>query len=162
MVACFLIEREKSLLDELVTMHHGYLIGLERRSRNTFRDQRSAAQRELRKNMSVLIAVAESLLLAPGDLTIDAFRNTHMDESRVRSAIAGCVSFERLQTRGLLDAMLTRHSWLKQYSPNFLQLPFQGGTGTELLLEAIAHALARYRGNRTRADVVSQTCESGS
>lgn len=38
MVACFLIEREKALLDELVTMHHSYLVGLERRSRNSFRD----------------------------------------------------------------------------------------------------------------------------
>ncbi|MEY4583476.1 MAG: hypothetical protein RL701_8179 [Pseudomonadota bacterium] len=35
MLACFLVEREKSLLDDLVTMHHAYLTGFERRSRNT-------------------------------------------------------------------------------------------------------------------------------
>lgn len=144
MIACFLIEREKSLLDELVTMHHGYLTGLERRSRNTFRDQRSAAQRELRKNMNVLVELAESLLVAPGGLTVDEFRTAHVDVERVRSAIAGCVSFERLETRGLLDAMLTRHSWLKQYLPGFLRLPFQGGDGTSSLLDAITHALTCY------------------
>src|SRR6266568_2936049 len=39
MVACFLIEREKSLLDDLVTMHHIYLIDLERKSRNSFKER---------------------------------------------------------------------------------------------------------------------------
>lgn len=74
MVACFLIEREKTLLDELVTMHHGYLVGLERRARNSFREQRFSAHRDLRKNMAVLVALAEALLEAPGDMTVDAFR----------------------------------------------------------------------------------------
>ncbi|HET8938771.1 MAG TPA: DUF4158 domain-containing protein [Polyangiales bacterium] len=144
MVMCFLIEREKTLLDELVTMHHAYLVGLERRSRNTYRDERFAAQRDLRKNMATLVALAEALLAAPGDITVDAFREAHVDVARVRAAIAGCISFERLEMRGLLDAMLARHSWLRKYLPNFLRLPFQGGDGTSALLEAITHALSCY------------------
>jgi hypothetical protein len=148
MVVCFLIEREKTLLDELVTMHHVYLVGLERRSRNTYRDERFTAQRDLRKNMSVLVALAEALLAAPGDMTVDVFRDDHVDLARLRAAIAGCVSFERLETRGLLDSMLARHSWLKKYLPNFLRLPFQGGDGTGTLLEAIAHAQSCYEEER--------------
>jgi len=144
MVMCFLIEREKTLLDELVTMHHAYLVGLERRSRNTYRDERFAAQRDLRKNMATLVALAETLLGAPGEMSVDAFREAHVDVARLRAAIAGCVSFERLEMRGLLDAMLARHSWLKKYLPNFLRLPFQGGDGTGALLEAITHALSCY------------------
>jgi TnpA family transposase len=144
MVVCFLIEREKTLLDELVTMHHAYLVGLERRSRNTYRDERFTAQRDLRKNMAALVALAEAVLAAPGDMTVEAFRDAHVDTARLRAAIEGCVSFERLETRGLLDAMLARHSWLKKYLPNFLRLPFQGGDGTGALLEAIAHAQSCY------------------
>jgi hypothetical protein len=148
MVACFLIEREKSLLDELVTMHHAYLVGLERRARNSFREQRFAAHRDLRKNMAVLVALGEALLVAPGGMTIDAFRDAHVDMTRLRAAIEGCTSFERLETRGLLDAMLARHSWLKKYLPSFLRLPFQGGDGTGPLLGAIAHALSCYERDR--------------
>ncbi len=148
MVACFLIEREKTLLDELVTMHHAYLVGLERRARNSFREQRFAAHRDLRKNMTVLVALGEALLVAPGDMTVDTFRDTHVDVARLRAAIAGCASFERLETRGLLDAMLARHSWLKKYLPGFLRLPFQGGDGTAPLLGAIAHALSCYEMDR--------------
>jgi TnpA family transposase len=144
MVSCFLIEREKSLLDELVTMHHTYLVGLERRSRNTFRDQRFAANRDLRKHMAVLVALAESLVVAPADMTVGAFRDECVDLARLRAAIEGCLFFDRLETRGLLDAMLARHSWLKKYLPGFLRLPFQGGDGSGPLLNAIAHALSCY------------------
>ena len=149
MVSCFLIEREKSLLDELVTMHHIYLVGLERRSRNTFRDQRFTTHRDLRKNMAVLVAIGEALLKAPGEMSVDGFRDAHVDIVRLRAAIDGCVSFDRLETRGLLDAMLARHSWLKKYLPNFLRLPFQGGDGTGALLDAIAHAQSCYEQERT-------------
>ncbi len=146
MVACFLIEREKSLLDDLVTMHHSYLVGLERKSRNAFRERCFEARHDLRKNVSTLIALAKELRRAAGDATVESFRNENVDEGRLRSAIDGCVSFERLEARGLLDAELARHSWLKQYLPNFLRLPFQGGTGTEPLLAAIAHARAFHEG----------------
>ena len=81
-------------------------------------------------------------------MTMADFRDAHVDVARVRAAIAGCVTFDRLETRGLLDAMLARHSWLKKYLPGFLRLPFQGGDGTEALLEAIAHARACYAGGR--------------
>jgi hypothetical protein len=134
MVACFLIEREKSLLDDLVTMHHIYLIDLERKSRNSFKERYYEARRNQRKSAGAVMTIAKALRSADGAATIDAFRKDHAPEDRLGSAIDGYGAFERLEQRGMLDAELRHHSWLKQYLPAFLCLPLEGGTGTESLL----------------------------
>ena len=74
MVTCFLIEREKSLLDDLVTMHHTYLIDLERKSRNSFKERYYEARRNQRKSVGTVMTIAKALRSADGAGTIDAFR----------------------------------------------------------------------------------------
>ena len=59
MVACFLIEREKSLLDDLVTMHHTYLIDLERKSRKLLKERYYEARRNQRKSVGTVMTYRE-------------------------------------------------------------------------------------------------------
>jgi TnpA family transposase len=97
---------------------------------------------DLRKNLGTLTGLAKAVRTAGGDCTIEKFRKEHVDDDSLLTAIDGCLAFERLEARGLLDAQVARHSWLKQYLPRFLRLPFEGGSGTEPLLAAISHARA--------------------
>ena len=39
MLACLLVEAQKSLLDHLVTMHDQFVTGMARRSRNAFEER---------------------------------------------------------------------------------------------------------------------------
>ena len=60
--------------------------------------------------------------------------------------MAGCREFQRVADRRGLEELRARHHHLKRYLPKFLQLPFQGGPGTELLLEAITYARRLHAG----------------
>lgn len=149
MVACFLLEREKSLLDDIVQMHHVYLLGLDRRARNAFRDRRLNARHDLQANVSTLIALAQAVRKGQPECTLEVFRQEHVDDETLRLAITGCIAFERIEVRGLLDAQLARHSNLKKYLPRFLSLPFEGGEGTAPLKAALTCARVFHEDGRT-------------
>lgn len=113
-----MLEREKSLLDDLVTMHHVYLLGLERGAKHAFRERSLDTRSALRRNIATLVELAAAVRGASADCTFEAFRREHVDDEGLHVAIAGCHAFERVEARGLLDAQLARHSTLKQYLPS--------------------------------------------
>lgn len=140
MVLCFLLEREKALLDELVDMHHAYLLKVERGANDKLEVQRKEVRRGLKKGIPTLMELGKDLQSAKPTDTIEAFRAEHVAEPQVSEAIAHCATFARIEDRGLIDAFLSKHSNLKQYLPNFLTLPFTGGKGMGPLIRAIKHA----------------------
>jgi len=86
---------------------------------------------------------------APSTLgrVLAALGHHHRLAGLVAPAIA-CRAYERLETRGHLDAMLARYSTLRQYLPAFLALPFQAAPGSETLLGAIEILRALDAGTR--------------
>lgn len=61
LVAAFLVETRKTLLDQVVTMHDQYMTGLERRSRLAFEDKRRRLRRRARSGIDTLLATSSRL-----------------------------------------------------------------------------------------------------
>src|SRR6202051_1474181 len=136
LVACYLVEARKTLLDQIVEMNDLFLTGMNRRSRNSVENQRKSLRRRARDGLHRVLGAIDELVAADGAQTLDAFRDALGTPALVEAAIA-CRAYERLEERGHLDAMLARYGTLRQYLPAFFTLPFQAAAGSETLLKAI-------------------------
>jgi hypothetical protein len=68
------------------------------------------------------------------------------------AAVATCRELHQLGDHGYIDELLTRHTHLRQYLPVFLELPFRGQTGAEVLVKAIELARSLKVGDRLPED----------
>lgn len=57
MLACFLVEAQKSLLDHLATMHDQFLTGMSRRSRNAFEERHREFRKRAKRGVETLLWV---------------------------------------------------------------------------------------------------------
>ncbi|MGH8254902.1 MAG: Tn3 family transposase [Steroidobacteraceae bacterium] len=147
LVACYLIEARKNLLDNLVQMHDQFLTTMARRSRLTVEERHRKLRHRARHGLQRVLGAIDALEVAGGEQTVDDFRAT-VDAPRLFEATAAWREYERLEERGQLDAMLARYGTLRRYLPGFLALPFQAATGSETLLRAIEIARALDAGDR--------------
>jgi hypothetical protein len=102
LVAAFLVETRKALLDQAVTMHDQYMIGLERRSRLAFEDKRRRLRRRARAGIDTLLATVDTVLDADREAPISSLYKT-VSEDGLREAAADCRAFASLEERGLVD-----------------------------------------------------------
>ena len=62
LVACFLVEAHKTILDHIVEMNHQFLTGMSRRSRHAFEQRHREIRRRAKKGLDVVIRGMEILL----------------------------------------------------------------------------------------------------
>ena len=136
LVACYLIEARKTLLDQLVEMNDRFLIGMSRRAENSVKAEERVLRRRARAGLDRVLGGIDALAAADGTQTVQVFREA-IDAPGLVAAAAACRAFNRLEERGHLDAMLARYGTLRQYLPAFMALPFQAAVGSESLLAAI-------------------------
>jgi hypothetical protein len=140
MLACFLVETERSLLDHLVDMHDQYLTAMWRRARHAFEERQRQLRRRAKEGLeTVLLAI--DLLLAPPHQDGEDVRAQVCERvglERLNEAAQSCREFQRLEERGQLNELCSRYSNLRRYLPAFLTLPFAGEKGSEGLLTALA------------------------
>jgi hypothetical protein len=136
LVACYLIEARKTLLDQLVEMNDQFLTGMNRRARNTVKAQERVLRRQARAGMDRVLGAMDTLVSADGEQTVQAFRK-EVNAASLVEAVAACRAFNRLEERGHLDAMLARYGTLRQYLPVFMALPLQAAIGSESLIAAV-------------------------
>ena len=148
LVACFLAETQKTLLDQTVAMNDQYLTTMCRRSRNAFEAQHREFRRRVKKALETLLAAAEILVdpEQPRETILDVLdHRIDRDAPRARD---DCRAFQRLEERGYVDELSARHAYLRRYLPSFFDLSFRGETGAGPLLEGLALARALNRGER--------------
>ena len=136
LVACYLVEARKTLLDQIVEMNDLFLTGMNRRARTSVEKRRKSLRRRARDGLHRVLGAVDALVAADGAQTVTAFRNAQDPPALIEATIA-CRAYERLETRGHLDAMLARYGTLRQYLPAFFALPFQAAAGSETLLRAV-------------------------
>ncbi len=154
LVACYLVEARKTLLDQIVEMNDLFLTAMNRKSRTAVEKRRKIMRRRARDGLHRVLGGVDALAEADAEQTVGAFRDAVNAPALVDAAEA-CRAYERLEERGHLDAMLSRCGTLRQYLPSFLTLPFQVAAGSEPLPQAIdiLRALdAGTRGPLTPAD----------
>ena len=149
LVACFLAETQKTLLDQTVAMNDQYLTTMCRRSRNAFEAQHREFRRRVKRALETLLAAAEILVDPdqPRETILDAL-DRRIDRDALRAARDDCRAFQRLEERGYFDELCARHAYLRRYLSAFFDLSFRGETGAGPLLEGLTLARALNRGER--------------
>lgn len=94
-----------------------------------------------------MLGAVDALVVADGTQTVTALRDA-LDTPALIEATLACRTYERLEARGHLDAMLARYGTLRQYLPTFLALPFEAAAGSETLVQAIEILRALDAGTR--------------
>ena len=136
LVAAFLVETRKGLLDQAVAMHDQYMTGLERRSRLAFEDKHRALRRQAKRGLDTLLGAVDVLLDADRTAPIGSLYKK-LSEAELRQAGADCRAFARLEERGFVDELAARYGDLRRYLSAFLRLPFEAAAGSEALLAAV-------------------------
>jgi len=150
LVACYLVEARKTLLDQIVEMSDLFLTGMNRRARTSVEKRRKSLRRRARDGLHRVLGAVDALVVADGAQSVSALRDAQNLPALIEAAIA-CRAYERLEARGHLDAMLARYGTLRQYVqylPAFFALPFQAAAGSETLLRAVESLRALDAGAR--------------
>ena len=146
MVACFLVDAQKTVVDQVIEMHRIYLLTLNRHAKRRLLEREHQAQRRARSGLATLVQIVRSMMADPDKRTIqDAYRD--LGEDVVRGAVTACGQLQTIGERGFYDEIRAGHHLLKRYLPAFLLLPFRAQPGTEKLLEAVDLARALHRGD---------------
>ena len=66
LVACYLVEARKTLLDQIVEMNDLFLTGMNRRSRNSVENQRKSLRRRSRDGLQRVLGAVDALVAAEG------------------------------------------------------------------------------------------------
>jgi len=148
LVACYLVEARKTLLDQIVEMNDLFLTGMNRRARTSVEKRRKILRRRARDGLHRVLGAVDALVAADGAQSVAGFRDGQNPPALIEAAIA-CRAYERLEARGHLDAMLARYGTLRQYLPAFFALPFQAAAGSEVLLQAVESLRALDAGARS-------------
>jgi TnpA family transposase len=148
LVACYLVEGRKTLLDQIVEMNDLFLTAMNRKSRNAVEMRRKNLRRRARDGLHRVLGTVDALVAADGAQTVTAFRDAQNPPALIEATVA-CRAYERLEERGHLDAMLARYGTLRQYLPAFFALPFQAAPGNDTLLGAIEIQRALDAGTRS-------------
>ena len=136
LVTAFLVETQKTLLDQIIAAHDQYMTGLDRRARLAFDEKHRVLRRRAKSGMDTLIGAVDVFLSANRSAPISDLYNS-LSEDALRDAMVNCRAFARLEEHGHTDELAARYGDLRKYFPAFLRLPFEAARGSEFLLTAI-------------------------
>jgi TnpA family transposase len=138
MVGCFLIEALKTTLDHVIEMNDQFLLGMCRRSKNSFERKQQEYRQRARQGRQRLLRGMQ--IVVDGDQRpVRMYRHLYAQISKPElcSAIADCRESDRLEVHGYADELTARISHLKRYQPRFFGLPFEAQPGSESILTAL-------------------------
>lgn len=137
LMAGFLVETRKTILDHLVALHDQYVGSMYRQSRNAFEKEHRNVRKRAHRSLRTVLDAVEILLDRRVDEAVVAEFYATVDEPALRAAVDTCRALERLESNGVFDRLRARYSHLRRYLPAFFELPFEGEPGTEPLLTAL-------------------------
>lgn len=138
LLACFLIETRRILLDYLVEMHDQYMMSMSRECRNIHNTQRLELRKRQTKSLDIIIKSAENLLQLPDNVILSkACIFKDVDEKTLSRSVADMRQIQIIEKNGYTDALLKRYTSFRKYFTYFVQLPFKSHDGSEDLINAI-------------------------
>lgn len=90
LVACFVAEANKTMLDHLVEMHHVFLTGLHRRAMHAYEERHRALRQNAGRNLRAVLDALETLLDSGRPISETV---AELDLPALRAAMAGCREF---------------------------------------------------------------------
>ena len=102
LVACYLVEGRKTLLDQIVEMSDQFLTGMSRRAENTVKERERVLRRSARSGMDRILGAVDALAAAAGDQTVQVFRE-EIDAPALVEAAAACRALSRLERNAVIS-----------------------------------------------------------
>jgi len=131
LLASYLVERYRWLLDQLVEMHAQYLTAMSRRADGTLalKRKRLFPRQRVRQTLDTLRHGVRIVLnrFEHEDVLLRSDFFAVVDPGEARQAVDDYEEFRRLEERGYIDALVTRYSHLRRYLPQFLGPALRGG-----------------------------------
>ena len=146
MVACFLLETRKTVLDHLIEMNDQHLTKLIGDCRKAAEEQQRHYWKLTREGQDLLVGSVEWMLeqRQPTEAWETLLERTPAVELR-----RACVHYResrRLEQTGYVGVLRERLRWqVRPYLPEFLQLPFRAEAGATGLQQALASASIYFR-----------------
>lgn len=138
MVACFLSESARIILDYIVEMNDQYLTGMCRRARHAFEDEHREFRKKSKQGMATVVTALDSLLdkNANQSQTIgDWLKQSEPD--KLSEAVEALRFLKTIEERGYYDHLKTRYSHFRRYFPRFCELPFKAEIGGSSILSSV-------------------------
>jgi TnpA family transposase len=149
MVACFLVETRKTVLDHLIEMNDQHVTKLLGECRKAADEKQRQYWKLTREGQDLLVGSMEWMLeqARPREAWEELLERTPATELR-----RACVHYResrRLEQTGYVGVLRERRRWqLQPYLQEFLQLPFQAETGAASLKQALAAAAVYFQEKR--------------
>lgn len=138
MIACFLIETRKVLLDHLVKMHDQFIMDMLRKAKHIHEKKHREFRKRQKKAIDTVLDMTQLILDWPDGMPLhktDLWQQ--VSEKRLLESISDLNTFKRLEEHGYGDILLWRYPSLRKYFVEFIQLPFAVKSGSEPLFAAI-------------------------
>ncbi|MGI8544763.1 MAG: Tn3 family transposase [Aridibacter sp.] len=151
LLACFISETEKLILDYLVEMHDQFLIEMIRHTKHSFEKKTKKAKGRVKGGVAVLTDAMMHLLteaktendnqtlsltpLESQEILKELFLK--FGKSGLTEAVETCQEWQKIEEQGFLQEIRNYFSGLGKYFYKFAELPFEAVAGSTYLLEAI-------------------------
>jgi len=155
MVACFLSESARIILDYIVEMNDQYLTSMCRRARHAFEDEHREFRKKSKQGIETVVTALDGLLdkNANHSQTIGDWLKTS-DQGKLSEAVEALRFLKTIEARGYYDHLKARYSHFRRYFPRFCELPFKAEDGASSMLSAVE--LLREM-NKASSDEISDT-----
>lgn len=138
MMACFLLETRKALLDYLVKMHDQFIMDMLRKAKHIHEMKHREFRKRQKKAIDTVLDTTQLIVDWPDDKPLhktDLWQQ--VGEKQLLESMTDLHNFKRLEERGYGDILLGRYPSLRKYFAEFIQLPFAVKSGTEPLMNGI-------------------------
>ena len=138
MVACFLSESARVILDYIVEMNDQYLTGMCRRARHAFEKEHREFRKKSKSGIETVVSALDTIL----DKNVDQTQTIgdwlkQSDQGKLSEAVEALRFLKTIEARGYYDHLKARYSHFRRYFPRFCELPFKAEVGGSAILSSV-------------------------
>lgn len=136
LLACFVSEASKTLLDHIVELNAQWLTGIQRRTGRRAEGRAAGVRGRLWQALHGAIEVMESLTHEPDEAKMGSFFARHA-RTYLLQLVVDCKTLE--QSEGAKDLIDLAHGYsaMRRYAPMFFRLPFKVAAEADELMKAV-------------------------
>jgi TnpA family transposase len=138
LLACFLTETSKTLLDHIIEMNEAMLQKKEQKSRCAFNKDFKRLRKKAKKSLQIVLSASRKMLnhSNPDETTLTDFYQI-IGKEKTESALTACEELYEYEQNGFYDILEGKYTDLRKYTSRFFELDFLCAKGSESLYQGI-------------------------
>ena len=138
LLACFLTEASKTLLDHIIEMNEAMLQKKEQKSRCAFNNDFKRLRRKAKENLKIVLRSSRKLLdhSNPDETSLTDFYQM-IGKEKTDAALTACEALYEYEQNGFHNILEGKYVDLRKYTSRFFELDFLYAKGSESLYQGI-------------------------